>query len=389
MAELSSLSRLQELRLAHGGDWLECAGDWTDGEAAVRLAAVRRSMACLQCLTSLHLQWLYPPPLPECLSQLPALEELSLHDCFCLQPNCLAGGDKLKSLTISRSVEIHNSPLLLQHLGRMTQLTSLNLHRSCAVYSIDAPPSVFAALTASSSSLQRLDLSSCLLDDGWPIVFRQAGRRRLTAVTNLKLQGAEPELSVSDIRKLSLACPNLHTLDLRDALQPKASLLALTNLAGLTALEISRVTTESAVRFLAQLTTLRELRVFPPSEVSRVSRLHLTALKQLQELLLPACDGDEACELHGDGTDDSDGDAEEVDGAAAVNCKVVVFRSKVRSCFSLLCLFCFWLCLIFTHQRSPTKEPKNDETEGCRMVCMPQPHHSACHECRWQYPTDY
>lgn len=256
MAELSSLSRLQELRLAHGGDWLECADDWTDGEAAVRLAAVRRSMACLQCLTSLHLQRLYPPPLPECLSQLPALEELSLHDCFCLQPNCLAGGDKLKSLTISRSVKIDNSPLLLQHLGRMTQLTSLNLHRSCAVYSIDAPPSVFAALTASSSSLQRLDLSSCLLDDGWPIVFRQAGRRRLTAVTNLKLQGAEPELSVSDIRKLSLACPNLHTLDLRDALQPKASLLVLTNLAGLTALEISRVTTESAVssRFLAQLT---------------------------------------------------------------------------------------------------------------------------------------
>jgi hypothetical protein len=336
-------------------------------------------MASLQCLTSLHLQNLYPAPLPVCLSQLPALEDLSLHQCFHLQPDCLAGGDKLKSLTVSWSVDIDDSPQLLQHLGRMTQLTSLNLCRSVAVYSIDAPPSVVAAMTASSASVQHLDLSSCLLTDGWPVVFRQGGRRRLTALTNLKLQGAEPELSVSDVKKLSLACPNLHTLNLRDALQPKASLQALINLAGLTALEISRVTTESAVRVLAQLTALKGLRVFPPSEVSRVSRLHLTALKQLRELLLPACDGDEACELHGDGSDDSDGDDEEVDGAAAVNCKVVVFRSKVKSCFSFLCCFRFWLNLIFTHQRSPTKKPKNDGTESCMMVCMPQKHLSARH----------
>lgn len=74
-------------------------------------------------------------------------------------------------------------------------------------------------------------------------------------------------MDACDIERLVQACPNLRNLNLRDALEWEVSLLALTDLTDLTELEISQVTTESAVRILAQLSGLRELRVRQPSEV--------------------------------------------------------------------------------------------------------------------------
>jgi hypothetical protein len=175
----------------------------------------------------------------------------------------------------------------------MKHLTFLDLSSSLTDYNDweGVSLSAFGGITAS-SSLQYLNLEECCLAEGaWRSMFRQTGQQ-LTALGYLSLRGAAPELAANDIKRMVQACPNLRTLNLRTVLQAKVSLLALTKLTRLTELDISRVTTESGVRILAQLSGLRELRVRQPSEVSRVSRLHLTALKQLHEVVLPACRSD-------------------------------------------------------------------------------------------------
>lgn len=145
----------------------------------------------------------------------------------------------------------------------------------------------FAAVTAS-SSLQYLDLGYGWYPSqgAWRSIFWQ----QLTALTHLSLP-VWPKLAASDVKRLALTCPELRYLDVQGALKTGVSLLALTKLTALTctALDISGVRTESAVRALARLTSLKELRVWQPSYISRLSRLQLTALKQLRELRLPAC----------------------------------------------------------------------------------------------------
>ena len=288
LQQLSRLSKLQELCLA-GADW---ADDEDDG-MEWQLATVNSSIGRLQCLTSLDIFCCSPVPVG--ISKLTSLQQLRIDWGTSVHPECFAGGGNLRSLSIanSRMAGEGAQGQLLQHLERMKHLTFLDLSSSLTDYNDweGVSLSAFGGITAS-SSLQYLNLEECCLAEGaWRSMFRQTGQQ-LTALGYLSLRGAAPGLAANDIKRMVQACPNLHTLNLRTVLQPKVSLLALTKLTRLTELDISRVTTESGVRILAQLSGLRELRVRQPSEVSRVSRLHLTALKQLREVVLPACRSD-------------------------------------------------------------------------------------------------
>jgi Leucine-rich repeat (LRR) protein len=287
LQQLSSLPQLKELTLA--------SALWADGkEDGLELAAVNSSIRHLQCLTNLFLFELVP--VPRGISKLAALEELKTSLCPGVQSECFGGGTNLKSLTFQSSPVTGEEAQgqLLQHLGRMKHLTHLGIHSSLTDCWGGVPLLAFGGITAS-SSLQHLSLNSCSLPEGaWRSIFRQGHDQQLTALTDLSLQFSAPKLATNDIKRMVRACPNLRTLDAWYAVQPRASLLALTKLTALTLLHVSQVTTESAVRTLAQLSGLRELRVRQPSEVSRVSRLHLTALKQLRQLVLPACRSDNA-----------------------------------------------------------------------------------------------
>jgi hypothetical protein len=263
----------------------------------VELTAVNSSIRHLQCLTSLFLFKL--DPVPKGISKLTALEELKISLCPGVQSACFAGGANLKSLTFQSSTVSGEDAQgqLLQHLGRMKHLTHLSIHSSLTDCWGGVPLLAFAGITASNSSLQHLSLrlDECSLPEGaWRSIFRQGHGQQLTALTYLSLQFSARQLATNDIKRLVQACPNLRTLNLWYAVQPKVSLLALTKLTALTELHINEVTTESAVRILSQLSGLRELRARQPSEVSRVSRLHLTALKQLRRLVLPMCGSDNA-----------------------------------------------------------------------------------------------
>ena len=79
---------------------------------------------------------------------------------------------------------------LLQHLGRMKHLTHLSLCRSLFDCPEDLPVSALASITASSSSLQYLDLTECSLPEGaWREIFSEDSEQ-LTALTHLNLGGS-------------------------------------------------------------------------------------------------------------------------------------------------------------------------------------------------------
>jgi hypothetical protein len=109
------------------------------------------------------------------------------------------------------SVRRRTQGQLLQHLGRMKYLTHLSLCCSLFGFTEEVPVPALASITASSSSLQHLNLAECSLPEGaWGSIFSE-GAGQLMALTHLNLEAAAPDLNACDIERLVQACLNLRS----------------------------------------------------------------------------------------------------------------------------------------------------------------------------------
>ena len=204
MGSLLDHSRLQALSIS---------ATWT-----VRLTASGKWKGLLQhptALTTLYLGNISIYGWAEAAAQLTNLKSLTISAVKSRDPI----GSNLRSLTIANSGMSGKGAQgqLLQHLGRMKHLTALDLSCSLTDDWEGVPLSAFGGITASSSSLQYLDLSECSLPEGaWRSIFSQGGQQ-LTALTFLSLPYSTPELAANDVKRLVQACPNLLSLFVRSS----------------------------------------------------------------------------------------------------------------------------------------------------------------------------
>lgn len=139
------------------------------------------------------------------------------------------------------------------------------------------------AVLALSTRLCTLEIATCGLG-------RAPGRqlfnptRPLYYLTSLQLHCMQPYLAVSDLKCIVRSCPPLRELDLTASTPNDMSLLPLRQLTRLTSLAVNGISNDSAVRVLAQLTGLQQLVVCLCTKDQLVSRLLLTALRQLTGL---------------------------------------------------------------------------------------------------------
>jgi len=290
LQHLGTVTRLQHLSIGAAQDWgaagcpglqelkaltsLEVFSSGYDIPAIVcQLTALRQldvsQATCtglhqLQVLTSLTLLrvGLLTGPPPESASlQLPSLQHMELSECFAA----------LHTSFLSGCTQLH--VLLLQGV-RFRGTGSL----------------------VASTMLQRLKLRNCSSDAAdrvadmvfnpvaWQQTFR--GRGRLPHLTSLQLSFLYPDFQRPDLECVVACCSSLQMLRLDHLNYSTAS--ALERLSGLICLHLRCIDNQECGA-VAQLTRLRELRVYSSASLSAVGLRQLAALEQLTSLGFTSC----------------------------------------------------------------------------------------------------
>jgi len=252
------------------------------------------------------------------------LEQLTWSSIECgPQPRSLSDSNLLRKLTKLTALSLQgiNAAEALEHLGLLTRLQDLSLSvwdnwakvgcrglqelkaltRFDAVnFDIDISPNAsISQLTAlqqldiltttptTLNALQHLELFSCKVSAAYgaadPVSWQQffPGPGRLPHLTSLGLTCAAPYLRQADMECVVACCSNLQMLHLKDL--PDCFTPALTRLSGLTSLTLERAW-DWQCKSLAQLTGLRELRVYDADWISSAGLRQLAVLEQLTSL---------------------------------------------------------------------------------------------------------
>jgi len=316
LQHLSLLNKLQRLSTHSPDAW--AAADYpglqqlqglTGLQLTVRVGSNSRQRfpACVSHLTALQQLEVWWATFPE-LNALTALTALTKLQVFYLTPGSTPLRlPALQHLDLEGSADGPFHPLLQpSHLASCTQLQCLWL--SC--FRLTGPGTLVA-----SSMLQHLNLQECSLSSGggvraarspWELLFPGPGQ--LPHLTALVFQHGSPELQQADVARLVACCSSLQRLELESdgyLEETPTGLTALLPLRCLTGLHLNSVTDEQCSS-LAQLTGLRELQVFDPSNMSAAGFRHLASLEQLTSLGF-VCGPDNVC-----GSDDDDANDDEV-----------------------------------------------------------------------------
>jgi len=285
---LGLLTKLQHLSVT-------CAAEWA--------AAGFPGLQELKALTSLQIQTRHS--IPASVSQLTALQQLELSAAALTALNGLQALTSLTQLRVQQltGLSLQSPPLLLpglQHLdltGRdglmpmsflssCTRLRVLCVQDMCLV----GPGSLVA-----SNLLQRLELGGVSIYAGfgaaapasWQQVFAAAGQ--LPHLTSMELTPRHPTLQHGDMEYAAATCSSIQALSL-ETLQTScpSALMPLwygtaVRLSSLTSLHL-QIANDQQCSWLAQLTRLRELRVYSPRELSTAGLRQLAALEQLTSL---------------------------------------------------------------------------------------------------------
>lgn len=283
---VSSLSKLQQLKVAGAPDWAKAGCPGLEG---------------LQALTSLQLRYAVSD-IPANVSQLTALQQLDVSVAkysSLLQLHVLAGLTQL-SVTRVAGMNTTSAPLpltALQHLQlsacagtcmpmplllNCEELQDLSLSR----FTIQGSGPLLAC-----SNLQRLVLDQCRVHaDAAPMgqPYLSSWQRavfpatlQLPYMTTLQLQDAQPALRTADIGAMAACCSSLQVLNI--PIQDGAALKDLTQLQHLSTLTLDRGRDEQCGS-LAQLTGLRELNLATTRFVTVGGWRQLAALTQLTRL---------------------------------------------------------------------------------------------------------
>lgn len=227
-------------------------------------------------------------------SKLTALQYLSVRDSKEFNPIVL---QNMRALRVLRIVDTAINPrgvpphlavgiaTLLAVLPNMQQLTHLDL-TECLNW--PNPPQAYSALTASTKLEALIVRCGHFPDDICRYMFPE--HHVLPHLKQLVLNSNWPHnvaLDAGDVARLARSCPAIQHLDVDFGRQSADRLLHLTQLTALTLLTAADVGDE-ALGSLALLTTLRQLDIERPQELTPLGLLKLTALTGLTQLLVAA-----------------------------------------------------------------------------------------------------